>query len=134
MKTSTLSTVYLDRQRVGLMGDPKPMVAKVVIAGGRLPAEVQVERSQSPDVAGTPVDLEEIIDRTADPAKPIYLTCRARGPDDQKGEPVYTWPMPGTAVPKLRGPLPALPSPPPRTGPAPGGPDGAGPEWGAPLD
>ena len=77
MKPAALSTVYLDNQRIGLMGDPRPVVAKIVAAGGRAPHAVQVLRSRSPDSAGTPVQLDDVIDRTAEPTKAIYLTCKA---------------------------------------------------------
>lgn len=131
-KTSLLSTVYLDQRRIGLMGDPKPMVAKIVTVGGRLPAEVRVVRSRTPDDAGTPVHLEDIIDRTADPTKAIYLTCVPREPRDARAAPGHyiAWPMPAEP-PTARGPLPQQPDPvAPRPQPAPGGPGLAEPEWG----
>jgi hypothetical protein len=83
MKTPALATVYLDNEVVGLMGDPRPLVAKVVVAAGKDPRSVRVLRAASPgDRAGTPVHLEDVIDRAAEPAKPIYLTSR---PDAAEG-------------------------------------------------
>lgn len=76
MKTPALSTVYLDHERIGLMGDPRPFVAKIVAAAGR-PIDVQVMRTRAPDdMRGVPLQLDDIIDRTADPAKPIYLMSK----------------------------------------------------------
>ena len=48
MKTPALSTVYLDHERIGLMGDPRPPVAKIVAAAG-LAIDVQVVRTRAPD-------------------------------------------------------------------------------------
>lgn len=77
MKTPALATVYLDNANVGLMGDPRPRVSKILAAGGKQPGTVQVVRAYSAnDPKGEPVGMEDIIDRTADPARPIYLRCR----------------------------------------------------------
>lgn len=85
MKTPALATIYLDNQPVGLMGDPLPRVSKVVAAGGKRPESVQVLRALSAtDLRGKPVRLEDVIDRTADPTRPIYLTSK---------------PLPSTAAP-----------------------------------
>lgn len=74
MKTPALATVYLDNANVGLMGDPRPTVSKIVAAGGKEPGKVQVVRAQSSsDQKGKPLGLADIIDRTADPTQPIYL-------------------------------------------------------------
>src|ERR1041385_7428971 len=35
IKTPALATVYLDEEAVGLMGDPRPKVSKIVAAGGK---------------------------------------------------------------------------------------------------
>ncbi len=76
VKIPTLATVYLDNEPVGLMGDPKPQVAKIVVAAGRRPEMVQVLRARSAnDKGGQPLGLEEIIDRTMEPTVPVYLTC-----------------------------------------------------------
>ncbi|MEA3136083.1 MAG: hypothetical protein QOC71_364 [Thermoplasmata archaeon] len=76
MRTPALATVYLDNERVGLMGDPMPRVSKIVAASGKRPEGVQVLRALSAsDLRGKPVRLEDTIDRTAEPTKPIYLTC-----------------------------------------------------------
>lgn len=71
----TLAPVYLDNQPVRLMGDPSPQVAKVIAAMGKHPERFDVRRLDSPlDAPGNVVDLEDILDRTAEPTKPIYLT------------------------------------------------------------
>lgn len=80
MKTPALATVYLDNERIGLMGDPMPRVSKIVAAGGRHPESVQVLRAHSAtDQRGKPVRLEDVIDRTAEPTRPIYLTSKPSG-------------------------------------------------------
>lgn len=77
MKTPALATVYLDEEAIGLMGDPRPKVSKIVAASGKRPESVQVLRGLSAtDLRGTPVRLDDTIDRTAEPTKPIYLTSK----------------------------------------------------------
>jgi hypothetical protein len=79
MKTPTLATVYLDNEPVTLMGDPRPPVSKIVVAGGLRPEAVHVLRGRSAhDAHGHPVALGEIIDRTKEPTTPIYLRCVAK--------------------------------------------------------
>lgn len=76
MTLQTLATIYLDNQRVGLMGDPRPSISKIVVAGGKRPELVQVYHARFPGEAhGTPVGFEQTIDRLADPTVPVYLTC-----------------------------------------------------------
>src|SRR5687767_13362791 len=80
MKTPALATVYLDNERIGLMGDPTPRVSKIVAAGGKRPDSVQVLRGQSAtDQRGKPISLDDVIDRTAEPTRPIYLTSKPNG-------------------------------------------------------
>jgi hypothetical protein len=119
MKTPALATVYLDNEAVGLMGDPRPLVAKVVAAAGKDPLAVRVLRGASPDDrAGTPVFLEDVIDRTAEPTKPIYLTSSpgaAEGartsPDAMRSLLRFTMEPPGAEPGQrpLGSPLPAGP-------------------------
>ena len=79
MKMPTLATVFLDNEPVGLMGDPRPLVSKIVVAAGKRPDSVDVLRASSAGVdGGRPVRLDETIDRTADPTVPIYLMCVAK--------------------------------------------------------
>jgi hypothetical protein len=79
MKLPALATVFLDDAQVGLMGDPMPRVAKIVAATGREPQAVQVLRMKGPDdKQGTPMSLDDEIDRTAEPTVPIYLVSKAR--------------------------------------------------------
>lgn len=118
MKIPTLATVYLDNEPVGLMGDPRPRVSKIVVAGGKQPGLVQVLRSGSPgDSHGKPVGLEDIIDRTVEPTVPIYLTCVTRLAKPPVATNVATSraasaraPAPLVAIP-LPGPEPRLPNP-----------------------
>lgn len=88
MKTPALATIYLDLARIDLMGDPRPHVFKVIIAAGKDPEGLQVLRKQAPDdVHGTPVQAEEILDRTAEPAQPIYLTSKPLARPDAHRKP-----------------------------------------------
>jgi hypothetical protein len=77
----TLAPVYLDNQPVSLMGDPRPHVAKVVAAMGKHPERFDVRRLDSPTDSGNVVDLEDVIDRTTEPTKAIYLTTVEKGGD-----------------------------------------------------
>lgn len=86
MKTPALATIYLDQARIDLMGDPRPHVFKVVIAAGKDPETLQVLRAAVPnDAHAVPVHAEEILDRTADPAQPIYLTSRPLAGNSPRG-------------------------------------------------
>jgi len=77
MKTPALATVYLDDADVGLMGDPRPTVSKIVAAGGKHPGTVQVVRTQSSsDQKGRALRMDDVIDRTVEPTRPIYLRSR----------------------------------------------------------
>lgn len=88
MKTPALATIYLDLARIDLMGDPRPHLFKVVIAAGKDPEALQVVRKQAPDDDhGLPVQAEEILDRTADPAQPIYLMSKPLGRPDLRRNP-----------------------------------------------
>ncbi|MHB1261111.1 MAG: hypothetical protein ACYC2H_05285 [Thermoplasmatota archaeon] len=81
MKTQALATIYLDNAPIGLMGDPKPRVSKIIAASGKRPENLQVLRALSPtDLRGRPVQFDDIIDRTAEPTKPIYLTSKPSPP------------------------------------------------------
>src|SRR5688572_20174355 len=70
-----LSRVYLDDYPITLMGDEAtPPLSRIIRAGGKKPALVDVVYLTSPaDRKGRPVDPETIIDRTAEPTRPIYL-------------------------------------------------------------
>lgn len=77
MKTPALATVYLDNASVGLMGDPLPRVSKIVAAGGKQPGSVQVVRARSAtDQRGEPLRMDDVIDRTAEPTRAIYLRSK----------------------------------------------------------
>lgn len=70
-----LSKVYFDDKPVVLMGDEsRPRLSRIVRAGGKRPDHVDVLVLNSPaDMIGQRVAPNEIIDRTAEPTKPIYL-------------------------------------------------------------
>lgn len=74
---TNLAPVYLDDARVQLQGDPRPKVAKIVAAGGKVVGDdVEVVRLRDPaDERGTPLRLEDVIDRAGQPG-PVYLRCR----------------------------------------------------------
>jgi hypothetical protein len=70
-----LSNVYLDDYPVTLMGDEaQPPLWRIGRAGGKDPGRVDVVYLTSPrDRIGRVVQPSEIVDRTAEPARPIYL-------------------------------------------------------------
>lgn len=70
-----LSRVYLDDYPITLMGDEAtPPLSRIIRAGGKKPDRVDVIYLTSPaDRKGRAVDPETIIDRTAEPTRPIYL-------------------------------------------------------------
>jgi type IV secretory pathway VirB10-like protein len=70
-----LSRVYLDDYPITLMGDEAtPPLSRIIRAGGKRPDRVDVVYLTSPsDRSGRVVDPETIIDRTAEPTRPIYL-------------------------------------------------------------
>lgn len=74
MNTEKLATVYLDNQPISLQ-DARPKVSAILFASGKPNAtDVKVLQSRS-DTQGKPLRPEEIVDRTSEPNKPIYLTC-----------------------------------------------------------
>lgn len=87
MRKERLSKVYLDDYPITLMGDEAtPPLSRIVRAGGKRPDDVDVLFLRSPsDAKGRPVGPEEVIDRAAEPTRPIYLRTVARG-----GKPIHT--------------------------------------------
>lgn len=83
-----LSKVYLDDYPVTLMGDEaQPPLERIVRAGGKDPDRVDVVYLTSPaDRRGRAVDPAEIVDRTAEPTRPIYL----RSVPKPEGKPIRT--------------------------------------------
>lgn len=68
-----LAPVYLDNKPVSLK-DPKPKVSAILSALGR-PETTDVKWLQfQPNTPGKTMRSEEVLDRTTDPTKPIYLT------------------------------------------------------------
>lgn len=68
-----LAPVYLDNKPVSLK-DPKPKVSAILSASGR-PEATDVKWLQfQPNTPGKTLRGEEVLDRTTDPTKPIYLT------------------------------------------------------------
>lgn len=109
MTSPNLKPVFLDNQNVGLMGDPKPKVAKVVAATGKKPENFRVTLLQSEkDTQGKAVALDFVLDRTLEPGKPIYLLSvnSAAEASTTKSEPVTT---PAYGVPR-GAPAPSGPS------------------------
>ena len=80
---SKLSRVYLDDLPVRLMGDEaRPHLSRIVRAGGKAPDQFDVRWLTSPsDPKGLALDPEEILDRTLEPTKPIYLRTVPRASD-----------------------------------------------------
>jgi hypothetical protein len=79
MNTKNLAPVYLDNQPVSLQ-DPKPKVSAVLSALGK-PDATEVKWLQfQPGTQGKSMRSDEILDRTSEPSKPIYLTSAAWGP------------------------------------------------------
>jgi hypothetical protein len=71
--TDNLAPVYLDNKPINLK-DPKPKVSAVLSAGGK-PETTDVKWLQfQPNTQGKSLRSEEVLDRTTDPTKPIYLT------------------------------------------------------------
>ncbi len=70
-----LSRIYFDGQPVRLLGDEaRPPLSRVVRAGGKVPGQTDIHVLASPKAAtGHPLADEEILDRTVEPMKPIYL-------------------------------------------------------------
>ena len=75
MNPEKLAPVFLDNKPVSL-NDPRPKVSAVLTAGGK-PETTDVKWLKfQTDTSGKSLRGEEILDRTADPAKAIYLTSR----------------------------------------------------------
>jgi hypothetical protein len=78
MQPDKLAPVYLDNKPVNLK-DPKPRVSAILSASGK-PETTAVKRLQvETNPQGRSLRSEEVVDRTTDPSKPIYLTSTAKG-------------------------------------------------------
>lgn len=78
MNTDKLAPVFLDNQPISLK-DPRPKVSAVLSASGK-PEATEVKWLQfQPNTQGKSLRSEEVLDRTSDPSKPIYLTSTAKG-------------------------------------------------------
>jgi hypothetical protein len=77
-----LSRIYFDDLPVKLLGDEsRPPLERIVRAGGKVPSQVDVLVLASPkDKKGHVLAPGEIIDRTVEPAKPIYLRSVLKAP------------------------------------------------------
>lgn len=88
------SPIYFDGQPIKLLGDEaRPPLSRIVRAGGHVPGRVDVQVLSSPkDLSGHLLPPGEVIDRTVEPSKPIYLRSvpRAEAPAKAtpKGDPV----------------------------------------------
>lgn len=68
-----LAPVFLDNKPVSLK-DPRPKLSAILSASGR-PETTDVKWLQfQPNTPGKSLRSEEVLDRTTDPTKPIYLT------------------------------------------------------------
>ncbi|MHB1261109.1 MAG: hypothetical protein ACYC2H_05275 [Thermoplasmatota archaeon] len=87
MMKERLSRIFLDGYPITLMGDEAvPPLSRIVRAGGKHPDRVDVLYLTSPsDLKGRPVAPDELIDRTVEPTRPIYLRTAARDV-----RPIYT--------------------------------------------
>lgn len=70
-----LSKIYFDDRPVQLLGDEsRPRLERIVHAGGKSPEAVDVlVLAARKDKTGHLLRAGEVIDRTVEPAKPIYL-------------------------------------------------------------
>jgi hypothetical protein len=70
-----LSKVYLDDSPVALpLDEAAPPLSRIVQAGGQRPDAIDVVLLASPsDKKGRLVEFDEVIDRAAEPTRPIYL-------------------------------------------------------------
>jgi len=119
MEDRPLSPIYLDNQPVDL-DDSKPLVAKIVAAGGKRKDKVRVVRLNSRfDMEGSPLGLDDVIDRTE--VTPVYLKSiesSPPAPESAPGAPGPHAPQPGEPEP----PLPPNPLPDKDPTPTPPGP------------
>lgn len=73
-----LAPVYLDNKPIALK-DARPKVSAILSAMGK-PETTDVKWLQfQPNSQGKALRSEEVLDRTTDPSKPIYLTSNAKG-------------------------------------------------------
>lgn len=80
MQNQNLKPVYLDNEKVSLMGDPKPQVSKVITASGKIPKNFEVKLLASEtDTVGKAVQMDFTLDRTGESTQPIWLTSSAKG-------------------------------------------------------
>ena len=83
-----LSRIYFDDIPVKLLGDEaRPPLDRIVRAGGKVPADVDVIVLTKPkDRTGQRLPDGEIIDRTVEPGKPIYLRSVKKRTLDPAGD------------------------------------------------
>lgn len=76
-----LSRVFLDGRPVALRADDiAPTLARIVSVGGKQPETVEVHYLLSPrDRRGHVIGTTEILDRAAEPTRPIYLLSIPKG-------------------------------------------------------
>ena|SRR5688572_15323295 len=73
MVTPGLSPVFLDDRPVQLAGDPRPLVGRILEAGGRRRDQPVMWVREPHDPLGRPVDPDEAIDRTVKAQAPVFL-------------------------------------------------------------
>jgi hypothetical protein len=117
MDDRPLSPIYLDNEPVEL-DDSKPLVAKIVAAGGKRRGVRVVRLNSRLDMEGSPLGMDDVIDRTE--VTPVYLKSidHTPAPESAPGAPGPHLPTPGDPQP----PLPPAPMPDRDPDPAPPGP------------
>jgi hypothetical protein len=83
------SPIYFDGQPIKLLGDEaRPPLSRIVRAGGQVPGRVDVQVLASlKDVSGHVLPPGEVIDRTVQPSKPIYLRSVPRATPEAEAAP-----------------------------------------------
>lgn len=108
-----LSRVFLDGYPITLMGDEAvPPLSRIVRAGGKHPDRVDVLYLTSPsDLKGRPVGPDELIDRTIEPTRPIYLRTATRDVRPiytAHPEPAEVWSRSDSPSSTPKGPMPNI--------------------------
>lgn len=73
MNPENLAPIYLDNQPITLK-DPKPKLSAVLSASGKTDVTDVKWLQFQPNTPGKTLRAEEVLDRTSEPNKPIYLT------------------------------------------------------------
>jgi hypothetical protein len=101
MDDRPLSPVYLDNQPIEIE-DSKPLVARIVAAGGKRRTVRVVRLNSRLDMEGSPLGPDDVIDRTE--VTPVYLKTFESTPS-----PASAPGAPGPHIPTPPGPEPPVP-------------------------